>query len=411
MKNQYAIEQVETEVLESLISNPKRYFDFMLKPNFFIKPVNRKVMELFETKIQSTGTFAVVDLVELGDQISMASFFSRDVFLEMELLPNYLKGCQEIVQEHAKRELQKLLGSEAMPEEIKERAEELIKEASQKSHTTLSEALGDYAKNYQKIKDRKLLGFGIGIQTGWPKFNSLVGLRHQDVLVVGARPSIGKTAFGINLAMEVAASGQKVLFVSAEMGSQALLDRFLALATKTNISNFRYANTRLDNVVDQLGSIGGNLNFMFGTDLTSAHIVSSAQKLQDLDMVVVDYLQLLGDDLKKGETENNRISRISRNLKKLAISKNCAVVALAQLNRLSEKDKRMPILSDIRDSGSIEQDADSVILLHRESREDVEMSARVAKNRNGETGELSYIFDLKIGDLRETDSIYNSTKG
>jgi replicative DNA helicase len=150
---------------------------------------------------------------------------------------------------------------------------------------------------------------------------------------------------------------------------------------------------------------------MFGTDLTSAHIVSSAQKLQDLDVVVVDYLQLLGDDLKKGETENNRISRISRNLKKLAISKNCAVVALAQLNRLSEKDKRVPILSDIRDSGSIEQDADSVILLHRESREDVEMSARVAKNRNGETGELSYIFDLKIGDLRETDSIYNSTKG
>jgi replicative DNA helicase len=322
-----------------------------------------------------------------------------------------LKGCQELVQEHAKRELQKLLGSEAMPEEIKERAEELIKEASQKSHTTLSEALGDYSKNYQKIKDRKLLGFGIGIQTGWPKFNSLVGLRHQDVLVVGARPSIGKTAFGINLAMEVAASGQKVLFVSAEMGAQALLDRFLALATKTNISNFRYANTRLDNVIGQLGSIGGNLNFMFGTDLTSAHIVSSAQKLQDLDVVVVDYLQLLGDDLKKGETENNRISRISRNLKKLAISKNCAVVALAQLNRLSEKDKRVPILSDIRDSGSIEQDADSVILLHRESREDVEMSARVAKNRNGETGELSYIFDLKIGDLRETDSIYNSTKG
>jgi len=404
--NQPMAKQTETEVLKTLLANPSRFYSFQLKPKFFTDQENQKVMALIDFKMQEKGSFGITDLIEIQDQISISNFFAGSDVLEVNVLSNYVTACESIVKNYVQIETEKLLGNKATPEEIKEKIESLMLEGKKKNYVNLDSALAQYSDNYAKIQDRKKDGMGIGILTCWPKFNAKVGLRHQDFLVVGARPSIGKTAFGINLALESVFNDQTVLFVSCEMGVQTLLDRFLALASKINISQFRYANVVLGQFKPQLEAFKDKLHFMFEQKITSVDIMTAASSMPKLDLVIVDYLQLLSDEMRKGETENNRIARISSNLKQLGVKKNCAVVALAQLNRGNEKEKREPRLSDLRDSGSIEQDADTVILLHRDERDSFETLARVAKNRNGEIGDLAFNFNLKTGEFVESNPIF-----
>lgn len=401
--NQYAIEQVESEVIQALLLSPDKLHLFPLKAKYFLRPQNSLVFQLIEDKMAQEGGFSLVNITELADKIQISDFF-RTPELGAELTPDYLKACRFILEKYVEREIKKLTGGSISPTEVKERVDALLEEGNRTEVLNMPKVLGEYEKVYEAMKTRSLAGLGLGVQTTWPKFNDMVNVRAQDLMIVGARPSIGKTAFAINLAMEAAFNGQKVLFASAEMGLQTLMDRFFALACGVKIAAFRYGNLDFKQHKKQLEGVKG-LEFLFGSNMTSFDVMSAAKRLPSVDMVIVDYLQLLSDETKRGETENNRVARISRNLKQLAIQKNCAVVALAQLNRGSEKEKREPRLSDLRDSGSIEQDADIVALLHRESREDREMLVRVAKNRNGVVGDLCFGVDLERGKFMEIDKI------
>jgi replicative DNA helicase len=240
------------------------------------------------------------------------------------------------------------------------------------------------------------------------------GFQAGDMILVAARPSIGKTAFGLFVAWN-ASKYVPVGFISAEMGNTALGHRLLAMVSKIDSQAMRRGRLT-QSEKDQIGyaavTIGPRPIYLSDRLREPGQIAREARRLKQqhgIGLLIVDYLQLLeGVKGRKADNREQEVSAISRAIKSTATSLNIPVVALAQLNRKAEDrgDKR-PQLSDLRDSGSLEQDADIVILLHRPAKygvlevngEDVShlVEAHIAKQRNGPTGTVRLYFDETTG--------------
>jgi replicative DNA helicase len=251
-------------------------------------------------------------------------------------------------------------------------------------------------------------GHVTGLATGWPDLDRLTqGLQGSDLIIVAARPSIGKTAFALNLADNAARIlGKQVAVFSAEMPDSQLLLRALASVARIDLSRLRAATldaddwARLTSAADLIAKSGLWIHDAHG--VTPAAIrgacIRHAQR-HGLDLVVVDYLQLLKAGV-PARSREEEVAYISRSLKGLAKELNIPVVALAQLNRGPEgrQDKR-PMLSDLRDSGQLEQDADLVIGLYRDEvyrSVDPDQRGRaevlLLKHRNGPIGKVELKF-------------------
>jgi replicative DNA helicase len=243
------------------------------------------------------------------------------------------------------------------------------------------------------------------------------GLQDSELIIIAARPSMGKTAFAINIAQNAAVKDGKVVAVfSLEMSKESLLRRMLAGEAMVNARNLQQgflSGADKGKLVKALERLIESKLFVDDTPgITLAEMRAKARRLKQqeghLDLIVIDYLQLMtgsvGAAQKKFENRTQEVSAISRGLKALAKEMKVPVVALSQLSRGSEQrtgDKK-PLLSDLRESGSIEQDADVVCFIHREEyydRENEDLKGKaeiiIAKQRNGPTGsvQLAYISD------------------
>jgi len=258
-----------------------------------------------------------------------------------------------------------------------------------------------------------------GLATHYIEFDKMTsGLQNSELIIVAARPSMGKTAWAINIAQNCAVKDGKVVAVfSLEMSKESLLRRMLASEASVGSRKLqtgfipREDKSKLIAALDRLMT-----SKMFVDDtpgITLAEMRAKARRLRQqegrLDLIVIDYLQLMtgsaGSSQKKFENRTQEVSSISRGLKALAKELNVPVIALSQLSRGSEQrtgDKK-PLLSDLRESGSIEQDADVVAFIHREEyydRENEDLKGKaeiiIAKQRNGPTGSvhLAYIADF-----------------
>ena len=243
-----------------------------------------------------------------------------------------------------------------------------------------------------------------GLPTGIKELdNTITGLNRSDLIVLAARPGVGKTSLGLNIARHVAVTAKRrVAFFSLEMGREQLASRLLASealveGTKLRSGDLTEAEwARLIEAGDILRR--ADLYFDDSPGLTVLEMKGKLRRLDHVDLVIVDYLQLM-TGTKRTDNRVNEISEITRNLKVMAKELNVPVIALSQLRRPTERTKdHRPGLSELRDSGSIEQDADIVIFLHREAynatseggqvTEDMDQNAAeiiVAKNRHGET--------------------------
>lgn len=252
-----------------------------------------------------------------------------------------------------------------------------------------------------------------GIATGFKVFDSMTnGLQKGDLIILAARPSAGKTAFALNLALNSSLPGVKTCALfSLEMPAEHLIQRMLAVRSKLSISNLRTGRIKSDNEWMSLDSAandirGAKLYIDDTGSITIPQLISKCRKLKTekgLDLVVIDYIQLISGG-KRVESRQQEVSEISRSLKQLARELEVPVIALSQLSRLVERrEGNRPMLSDLRESGSIEQDADIVIFLSREDyqkKQDVgededpnsEVDVIVAKHRNGATGDFKLIF-------------------
>lgn len=237
-----------------------------------------------------------------------------------------------------------------------------------------------------------------GQTTGWLELDDLTGgLQPGEMIVVAARPSVGKTAFAMQMVEHVALEGGKALVFSLEMSRQALAHRMLCCRAKVDAHKARRRRcnaAELGRLADAVAAFDGKhvwVNDGPGQDPWS--IRSEARRFHrrhGLSLIVVDYLQLMGG---KGETRQQEVAWISRQMKAMAAELRVPVVAVCQLNRLAEhRANADPRLSDLRDSGQIEQDADVVLLLHRESLEADRATVHLAKQRNGPTGNMTFAF-------------------
>ncbi|QJR44417.1 replicative DNA helicase [Mycoplasma miroungirhinis] len=243
--------------------------------------------------------------------------------------------------------------------------------ASSKSHyETLDTVLEE---NKTLLLKRSKNELSTGLKFGFRKLDDLtLGFNPGDLVIIAARPSMGKTAFALNIAANVAKQRKNVLFFSLEMTNVQLVERIIGFESYTPLSDLKKGNIQeqwsvLENTFEQM-----KIWPLFLNDQSSLNIhelVSVCRRFKQtktIDLLIVDYLQLINDTKNSGDNRQLEVSKISRSLKQLAKELNCPIIALSQLSRKVEtREDKQPILSDLRESGTIEQDADSVIFLYR----------------------------------------------
>jgi len=271
--------------------------------------------------------------------------------------------------------------------------------------------IGEIVKhNLEIIEDaRNRQGMLSGLPTGFTELDRMTsGLQTTDLIIVAARPSVGKSSFALNIAQHVAfREGRSVGFFSLEMSKEQIGFRVLCSEADVDAKKVRdgyaskEATVRL--VTAQAKIAGANFFLDDGASLSVPEMRAKAQRLKrekGLDLLIVDYLQLMAGH-GRFDNRTQEVSLMSRGLKLLAKELKVPIVALSQLSRQPEQrrgDLRKPQLADLRDSGSIEQDADVVVFLYREELYDRETERKgiadvlVAKQRNGPTGEFPLVF-------------------
>lgn len=307
--------------------------------------------------------------------------------------------------------------------ELIEEAETTLFEVSQKHvkqsvvslEAILSESfdrLDDLHKDKNKLR---------GVPTGFKDMdNILAGLQPSDLFILAARPSMGKTAFSLNLAHNIAIAGHAVLVFSLEMSKEQLVDRLLAMESGVDAWALRTGNLT-DSDFEKIGQAMGTLSEakMFIDDtpgITVSDLRTKARReahRQPLGLIIVDYLQLMSGGSKFGSSDNRvqEISEISRGLKGIARELNVPLIALSQLSRSVEnRSPQIPQLADLRESGSIEQDADVVAFIYREDYYNPETERKnltdilIKKHRNGPTGGVELYFDRERQRFRSLDT-------
>ncbi|MBP3495002.1 MAG: replicative DNA helicase [Clostridia bacterium] len=239
-----------------------------------------------------------------------------------------------------------------------------------------------------------------GIKTGFSDLDKcVVGFGKGDLIIVGARPGVGKTSFCLNLATNIAKRSKKAVCIfSLEMSSEQLVSRIISSEAMVDSQKLRTGQLDQNDweKIANAASILSETNIYIDdtTDVSLTAMKAKLRRIKNLGLVLVDYLQLMESDKgRKDASRVNEIGDISRGLKILAKELNVPVITCSQLSRGTEKEKKKPVLSDLRDSGSIEQDADMVMFLSRDYYgEDPEKSnlveVIVAKNRHGGLGNI-----------------------
>lgn len=273
--------------------------------------------------------------------------------------------------------------------------------------------LDDLHKNKGKVR---------GVPTGFRDLdNILAGLQRSDLFILAARPSMGKTALALNIAHNVAVQSQMpVLFFSLEMSKEQLVDRLLALESGVDAWNLRtgsLSDTDFEKIGQAMGALSEAPMFIDDTpSITVSELRTKARReahRRDIGLIIVDYLQLMSGG-GRYNSEGNRvqeISEISRGLKSVARELNVPVMALSQLSRSVEsRSPQIPQLADLRESGSIEQDADVVAFIYREDYYNPETDRKnitdvfIKKHRNGPTGAAELYFDRDKQRFRSLDT-------
>jgi len=300
-------------------------------------------------------------------------------------------------------------------EDILEKAEKQIFDISQEKSSedfqTINSVLMDTYDTIEKLYTNK--EDITGITTGFDDLNKKTnGLQRTDLLLVAARPAMGKTAFSLNLVQNAALKGDaSVAVFSLEMSKEQLVQRMLSAQSHVELKKIKTGNLDENDwprIIDAM-SVLSNANIYIDDTpgIKIGELRSKCRKLKiekGLDLILIDYLQLMEGD-GGNESRQQEISKISRSLKIIAKELNCPVVALSQLSRAPEqRSDHRPMLSDLRESGAIEQDADIVMFLYRDEYYHPDSERKnigeiiIAKNRHGETGSVELVW---LGEIQK----------
>ena len=259
----------------------------------------------------------------------------------------------------------------------------------------------------------------LGAKSGFTELDAITtGLNNTDLLIIAARPGMGKTSFALNIATNLARKTDKqVVLFSLEMGKEQLVQRMLSSEALVNSNSLRTGRLSPDDWTKlALGAEALSKMPIFMDDaggITVPQMKAKLRRMKNLGLVVIDYLQLM-EGSKKNSNRVNEISEITRQLKLMAKELKVPIITLSQLNRGAEgRVDHRPLLSDLRESGSIEQDADIILFLYREGYYDKESADQsiseciVSKNRHGETGTVKLVWNGEFTLFRNLEGYRN----
>jgi replicative DNA helicase len=293
-----------------------------------------------------------------------------------------------------------------------DKAEQLIFNISQNhsrnDFTSMGEIITNYMEKLEQLHERR--GAIVGVPTGFTDLDRLTGgLQRSDLIILAARPAVGKTSFALSLAHNAALKHQQSVAVfSLEMSKEQLIQRFISMNATIDQQRLRTGwieDDEWDHIIESMEKLSeANIWIDDTAGISTMEMRSKARRLlseHGVDLIIIDYLQLMQSEIggKRNENRVQEVSEISRSLKGLARELNVPVLALAQLSRTVEsRQSKVPQLSDLRESGSIEQDADIVMFIYRDEVYNPETERKniadiiIAKHRNGPTGEVSLFF-------------------
>ena len=394
-------------------------FDAILR--LYTKKIIPNILSLVEElhtsgEIEKIGMEYIFSLLEVAHTTAYAEFYAKTI-KEKSILRKLIRAGEEIIQEAT-------LASKPLNDILDEAEKKIFFITSQNNTSEFEAVTPILQRSFDKIRRALDSENGLtGLPTKFTDFDRLSGgLQKSDLILIAARPSMGKTALALNIAMNVALENFVVAIFSLEMSKEQIGHRLLSSYSgidshKLNTGNFDAED--FNELVDTMNYLTNAKLFIDDTaGITVFELRSKARKIKNehgLDLVVIDYLQLMQGNVRKGSDYNRQqeISEISRNLKALARELQVPIIALSQLSRSVElrADKR-PMLSDLRESGSLEQDADIVMFLYREEyyNKDAENSniaeLLIAKNRNGPTTSINLQFNkecMHFGSLGDID--------
>lgn len=273
-------------------------------------------------------------------------------------------------------------------------------------------------------KDKRII---TGLETGFYDFDRITtGLQPGEMIILAARPGMGKTAFALNVASYAASTTKKAVAIfNLEMPAEMLVNRMISSLGRIDSYKLQTGNMtesdwkRYNEATSELADTNIKIEADSGTTISEirAKCRRIASSEEGLALVIVDYLQLVSTGNKRVESRQVEVSEISRALKTMALELNVPVIALSQLSRTAEKrESNVPILADLRESGSLEQDADIVAFINRkdyyEAKKDqkekiVPAELVIAKHRKGSLGTIDLFFELNIGAFRSVQKEYN----
>ena len=420
--------EAEEAVIGSVLINPEAYYDvasFLRADDFYIHR-HRWIWDTFSRLHERRVPIDFLTVSQELDQQGQLAEVGGPAYLTalVNNVPTSLhaEAYGHIVEETSIRrrmltaanDIAKLAyQQEASVESVMDEAEKAVFGVSERRTTRdlrpIREVLSEYYDRIDQLAGRDLES--MGVPTGFVDLDRLLGgLQPSDLLIVAGRPGSGKTAFILSAAKNAAQKYKKhVAVFSLEMSSEQLVQRIIA--QETGIDSQRLRTGKLDEdewplFTHAIEVLGDTIIFLDDTPaLTPLQLRTKCRRLHlefQLDLILVDYLQLMSSGV-RSENRVQEVSYISRNLKVLARELNVPVLAAAQLSRaIEQRTDKEPVLSDLRESGSLEQDADIVMFIHRPELYEKDTlkqnlaQIKVAKHRNGPTGTIELVFRSQI---------------
>ena len=442
----------ERSILSSIVFEPSQFDELsnILKADDFYLPAHKDIFQAILTLFQND---LPIDEEFIKKELIKAKKFDEQVMIEIlsaNPISNTKAYTDEIKDKALKRhlltlttEIKRVTVEEELPSnEVVDIVERKLYEITQENQTSdFKDSPKITFDTMEYIKDMKARGNKIlvGVDTGFKELNKMTtGFGKGDLVIIAARPAMGKTSFILNTVNNLILQGKGVAFFSLEMPAEQLMLRLLSIQTSIPLQKLRVGDmnddqwSRLNGAVDKMNSAK-----LFVDDQGSVNINQLRSKLRklksqhpEIEIAVIDYLQIMSGI--GNQDRHLQVSDISRGLKMLARELEIPIVALSQLNRgLESRNDKRPMLSDIRESGSIEQDADIILFVYRDDvylykeekerekaakaegkeftptyveKDEEEAEIIIGKQRNGPTGHVKLVFQKKLTRFIDTPS-------
>lgn len=426
--------QLEYQVIGSFIKDTgtQSFIERLNKEDFLdercqalfntMSQLKKRRQDITLSQLQSKTGVTVSEIINITNTVATTLSIDSDVkLLKDRSNRRLLKQKAHLILKMADDETKDM--SEIKNDALREIQE--LEEVTNEEIVTLSEAMFETAELLEKrYKNKGDKGYYTGISS-IDKF--MGGLHRQELTTIGARPGVGKTMLGMQMALRVSTNGKKVMFTSLEMSVTQICERIIASNTDIDSIRLRTGNIKDDEWAEiiRVASLYENANFILDkTSRTVQHIRAKVRKYKP-EMVIIDYLQLLQSGTRE-QSREREVATMARDLKLMSLEFNIPVIMLSQLRRDAEG--RVPNMSDLRESGAIEQDSDNILFLHEPEGRDLDLLIEekgysnqfvnslkennqkisqliISKQRNGPVGAINFVKVPKLMKFIEIDTI------